>query len=69
MEQDTQQRPNKSGDHKALSHALGATVMSPPLRSPADIAKAGTVFLSCSNHLYYLALNPPVVLVNTWGPH
>lgn len=39
--------------------------MPPPLRSPPDLAKAETIFLSCSNHLHYVAVNPPVVSVVT----
>lgn len=31
--------------------------MSPPLRSPPDLAKAGITFLSCPDHLHHLVLS------------
>lgn len=47
----------------------GPYSMLPPPRSPSDLVKAETLFLSCSDHLYHLVLNSAVLLVISWGPH
>ena len=47
----------------------GPYSMLPPQRSPSELVKAGTLFLSCSDHLYRLVLDSAVLLVTSWGPH